>query len=212
MIPFTRMSPAFALAALTISILTAGALAIERLSDWALIQGSGGEPTSPAPPFGPDIAARILFPRHGEPDSPHANEMISLAYNWGWNAETGWARSDLDKPSVALTLESWYDGLAELNFDMRPPRGFTGWPGGRALGLAARHDGTYATLSVGGPRRRQRSATVNGVGPQNAAALLTAAGDNLDRLRTGASFAALCGTSPIDASSGRQQRHRLNRG
>ena len=33
---------------------------------------------------------------------------------------------------------------------MRPPSGFTGWPGGRALGLAARHDGTYATLSVGG--------------------------------------------------------------
>ena len=53
---------------------------------------------------------------------------------------------------------------------------------------------------------------INGVGPQNAAALLTAAGDNPDRLHTGASFAALCGTSPIDASSGRQQRHRLNRG
>ena len=53
---------------------------------------------------------------------------------------------------------------------------------------------------------------INGVGPQNAAALLTAAGDNPDRLRSAASFAALCGTSPIDASSGRQQRHRLNRG
>jgi transposase len=54
--------------------------------------------------------------------------------------------------------------------------------------------------------------TINGVGPQNASALLTAAGDNPDRLRSAASFAALCGTSPIDASSGRQQRHRLNRG
>jgi len=53
---------------------------------------------------------------------------------------------------------------------------------------------------------------INGVGPQNAAALLAAAGDNPDRLRSAASFAALCGTSPIDASSGRQQRHRLNRG
>ena len=53
---------------------------------------------------------------------------------------------------------------------------------------------------------------LNGVGPQNAAALLAAAGDNPDRLRSAASFAALCGTSPIDASSGRQQRHRLNRG
>jgi transposase len=54
--------------------------------------------------------------------------------------------------------------------------------------------------------------TLNGVGPQNAAALLAAAGDNPDRLRSAASFAALCGTCPIDASSGRQQRHRLNRG
>ena len=53
---------------------------------------------------------------------------------------------------------------------------------------------------------------INGVGPQNAAALLAAAGDNPERLRSAASFAALCGTSPIDASSGRQQRHRLNRG
>ena len=38
-----------------------------------------------------------------------------------------------------------------------------------------------------------------------AAALLTAAGDNPDRLRSSSSFAALCGVSPIDASSGRQQ-------
>jgi transposase len=53
---------------------------------------------------------------------------------------------------------------------------------------------------------------INGVGPHNAATLLAAAGDNPDRLRSAASFAALCGTSPIDASSGRQQRHRLNRG
>lgn len=53
---------------------------------------------------------------------------------------------------------------------------------------------------------------LNGVGPTNAAALLTTAGDNPDRMRSAASFAALCGTSPIDASSGRQQRHRLNRG
>ncbi len=50
------------------------------------------------------------------------------------------------------------------------------------------------------------------VGTQTAAALLLAAGDNPDRLERERSFAALCGTSPIDASSGRQQRHRLNRG
>jgi transposase len=51
-----------------------------------------------------------------------------------------------------------------------------------------------------------------GVGPDVAGALLVAAGDNPARLRTEASFAALCGASPLDASSGRQRRHRLNRG
>jgi transposase len=53
---------------------------------------------------------------------------------------------------------------------------------------------------------------LNGVGTQTASALLTAAGDNPDRLLRESSFAALCGSSPLDASSGRQQRHRLNRG
>jgi transposase len=52
---------------------------------------------------------------------------------------------------------------------------------------------------------------INGVGAQVATALLAAAGDNPDRLRTSSSFAALCGVSPIDASSGRQRHHRLNR-
>jgi transposase len=51
-----------------------------------------------------------------------------------------------------------------------------------------------------------------GVGTQSAAALLVTAGDNPARLRTEASFAALCGASPVDASSGKQRRHRLNRG
>jgi transposase len=51
-----------------------------------------------------------------------------------------------------------------------------------------------------------------GVGTDTAGALLVAVGDNPDRLKSEASFAALCGASPIDASSGKQQRHRLNRG
>ena len=37
-------------------------------------------------------------------------------------------------------------------------------------------------------------------------------GDNPDRLRSEASFAHLCGVAPIDASSGKHERHRLNRG
>lgn len=51
-----------------------------------------------------------------------------------------------------------------------------------------------------------------GVGPQTAATLLMAAGDNPDRLRNEAALAALCGVSPLQASSGKVVRHRLNRG
>lgn len=51
-----------------------------------------------------------------------------------------------------------------------------------------------------------------GVGPKVAADLLITFGTNPGRVRTDAAFAALCGVSAVDASSGRQQRHRLNRG
>ena len=54
--------------------------------------------------------------------------------------------------------------------------------------------------------------TRRGVGPDNAAALLITAGDNPDRLRSEASFAALCGVNPLQASSGKTSRRRLNRG
>lgn len=51
-----------------------------------------------------------------------------------------------------------------------------------------------------------------GVGPYTAATLLVVAGDNPERLRIDAALAALCGASPLPASSGKTQRHRLNRG
>jgi transposase len=50
-----------------------------------------------------------------------------------------------------------------------------------------------------------------GIGPDSAAALLISAGDNPQRLRGEAAYAALCGTNPIPASSGKITRHRLNR-
>ena len=57
-----------------------------------------------------------------------------------------------------------------------------------------------------------RLLTRRGIGPDNTAALLIAAGDNPDRLRSETSFAALCGVSPLEASSGKTSRRRLNRG
>jgi transposase len=51
-----------------------------------------------------------------------------------------------------------------------------------------------------------------GIGTDHAATLLGVAGDNPQRLTSEASFASLCGVSPIEASSGKVVRHRLNRG
>lgn len=52
----------------------------------------------------------------------------------------------------------------------------------------------------------------NSIGYNRAAQLLLTAGDNPDRLKSEASFAALCGVTPVPASSGKTIRHRLNRG
>jgi len=51
-----------------------------------------------------------------------------------------------------------------------------------------------------------------GVGPEIAAIVLIAVGDNGNRLSSERAFAKVCGVAPRDASSGLQQRHRLNRG
>ena len=51
-----------------------------------------------------------------------------------------------------------------------------------------------------------------GVGIDTAAVLLVTAGDNPERLRSEAAWAHLCGVAPIEASSGKVTRHRLDRG
>lgn len=52
----------------------------------------------------------------------------------------------------------------------------------------------------------------NAIGPDVASILLVAAGDNPERLTSDAAFAALCGASPVEASTGKTVRHRLNSG
>lgn len=51
-----------------------------------------------------------------------------------------------------------------------------------------------------------------GVGVITAAQLLVAVGDNPERLHSEAALAKLCGVAPLQASSGKTRRHRLNRG
>ncbi|MEV2224995.1 IS110 family transposase [Nocardia vinacea] len=52
----------------------------------------------------------------------------------------------------------------------------------------------------------------HGIGPDTAAQLIVTAGTNPHRLTSEAAFAALCGTAPVPASSGKTNRHRLSRG
>jgi transposase len=65
-----------------------------------------------------------------------------------------------------------------------------------------------ALLTAHAPRLLAR----HGVGPVTAAQLLVTAGANPERLHGDAALAALCGASPVEASSGKTSRHRLNRG
>lgn len=77
------------------------------------------------------------------------NEMVSLTHNWRLDGDGDWTRPEPARPSVSLTLESWYGGIAELNFDMAAPDGRR-WEGGRAFGFEAQYDGSYASLAIGG--------------------------------------------------------------
>jgi transposase len=51
-----------------------------------------------------------------------------------------------------------------------------------------------------------------GIGTETAGQILVTVGDNPDRVHSEAAFAMLCGVAPLPASSGKTQRHRLNRG
>jgi transposase len=57
-----------------------------------------------------------------------------------------------------------------------------------------------------------RLVAATGIGVETAGQLLVTAGDNPQRLRSEPAFAMLCGVAPLPASSGKTQRHRLNRG
>jgi len=82
----------------------------------------------------------------------------------------------------------------------------------RWLMLAAELKELDATLDRLTSRSAKRLREQFGVGPQTAATLMAVAGDNPERLRSEAALAALCGASPLQASSGKTTRHRLNRG
>lgn len=61
-------------------------------------------------------------------------------------------------------------------------------------------------------RAAPRTTRLLGISTGHAGQLLVTAGQNIERLHGEGAFAALCGASPIPASSGRTTRHRLNYG
>lgn len=81
----------------------------------------------------------------------------------------------------------------------------------RYQALSAEMAKLEATLDELTARANPELRGTKGVGPDVAAILLTAAGDNPERLKNEAAFAAMCGVSPVEASSGKTIRHRLNR-
>jgi len=82
----------------------------------------------------------------------------------------------------------------------------------RILELTAEIDDLNQQLAHAVNRHTPKLLARPGVGPDCAAALLIAAGDNPERLGSEASYAALCGASPVQASSGKTIRLRRNRG
>ena len=107
----------------------------------------------------------------------------------------------------------------------RPGQGPCPVPRGRAGSFSSRFCPAVAANASSGLRRAARalpatsaclgsgvSLDLPGVGTDVAGALLVAAGDNPERLSSEAAFARLCGVAPLPASSGKTNRHRLNRG
>lgn len=74
--------------------------------------------------------------------------------------------------------------------------------------IAALDEQLIPLVATAAPRTTQLIAISTG----HAGQLLVTAGQNIERLRSDGSFAALCGASPIPVSSGRRDRYRLNHG
>jgi transposase len=124
-------------------------------------------------------------------------------------------------------------GLREQFAMLSTPRLIKACAGLEEAVVATPADAARHTLRLLANRIRQLSAEVNelttriaasieatnsvllerrGVEPDSAAVLLITAGDNADRLTSEASFAVLCGVSPVEATTGKTNRRRLSRG
>ena len=84
--------------------------------------------------------------------------------------------------------------------------------GHRVLALDVERDRLNALLTELVEKTAPELLCLHGVGVDTAATLLVTAGDNPERIRSEAAWAHLCGVAPIQASSGKVTRVRLDRG
>ncbi|MEZ2391763.1 IS110 family transposase [bacterium RCC_150] len=82
----------------------------------------------------------------------------------------------------------------------------------RIESLEAEAKALHATLARLTAVAAPETSAVFALGPDTVAALITAIGDNPDRLRSESALARLAGVAPIPASSGKTNRFRLHRG
>ncbi|HEX8158044.1 MAG TPA: transposase, partial [Solirubrobacteraceae bacterium] len=103
------------------------------------------------------------------------------------------ALSDLDQPTqvAKLALRSLARRIEQLDGE-----------------IAELDDQLKALVARAAPRTTR----LLGISTGHAGQLVVTAGQNIERLHGEGAFAALCGASPIPASSGRTTRHRLNYG
>jgi transposase len=84
--------------------------------------------------------------------------------------------------------------------------------GRRVLALDVERDRLKVLLADLVEQTAPELLSLHGVGVDTAATLLVTAGDNPGRIRSEAAWAHLCGVAPIEASSGKVTRVRLDRG
>lgn len=120
----------------------------------------------------PGAPAHVMFPVQNEPGNSRPNHVVSLSSNWDWYDQQ-WLRPNPAAPSLALSMETFFHGLGELNLDMQPPDGATEWLGGRAMGVAATYDGSYSTLFLGGPPYNPAAAGIKVTGGLTSEPILT---------------------------------------
>ncbi|WP_103960579.1 transposase [Nonomuraea solani] len=159
-----------------------------------------------------ELVTRWALPRCGASLFSRQPGLLSLMT--GWASEPTSRRPHPEVPSKARLADACFRlrPSADLADPAQSVKAALRHLAARYRALSAEIDTIYNQLKALIEQARPELLTAQGVGVETAAQLLATCGDNPDRLRSEGSFAALCGVSPVPASSGKTRRHRLNHG